>query len=90
MVVTAAIGTRRSRASFRTALDDVVRQCARRIPHRVAFWPAASDPCLQAADYALWAVARKWERGDARSHTLLSAQIRSEYDLWASGTTQYY
>jgi hypothetical protein len=30
--------------------------------------PHMSDPCLQVADYCTWAIQRKWERGDERSH----------------------
>lgn len=57
---------------------------------RIAFWPSFSDPCLQAADYCLWAVYRKWERGDYRSYDLVRHMIRTEFDLWSRGTTHYY
>lgn len=58
--------------------------------YRVAFWPAETDPCLQVADYCTWALQRKWERGDERSYELIRAKIRSEYDVWKTGTTYYY
>jgi hypothetical protein len=56
----------------------------------VAFWPSFSDPCLQAADYGLWAVCRYCERGDDRSRKLIQHLVASEYDLWATETTHYY
>ncbi len=58
--------------------------------HRVAFWPAESDPCLQVADYCVGAIQRKWERGDHRSYDLIKDKIETEFDAWAVGTRHYY
>lgn len=90
MVVAAEIGTRKRRARHREALDAVIRQTAWHLPHRVAFWPDVSDPCLQAADYGLWAVMRHWERDDDRSRVLIEHLLASEFDLFAWGNTHYY
>jgi hypothetical protein len=86
----AELGTRKKRAAFRAALQDVCAQCAFHLSHQVAFWPFHSEPCLGAADYALWAVMRKWERGDPRSHDLIQHQVGTQFDLWAVGTVHYY
>lgn len=90
MVVAAQIGTKRRRRAFRAALEQVVGQIAWHVPHRVAFWPAFSDPCLQSADYCVWAVFRSWEHGDDRSRALVADLVASEYDLWEHGTTHHY
>lgn len=90
MIVAAEIGTKKRRAAYRRALEEVIRQTAWHLPHRVAFWPSFSDPCLQAADYSLWAVFRSWEHGDERSRKLIKHRIASEYDLWAQGARHYY
>ncbi len=37
-----------------------------------------SEPCLVVADYCTWAIQRRWEREDPRSHMLLADKIRSE------------
>ena len=58
--------------------------------HCVAFWAYESDPCLQIADYCTWAIQRKWEGNDPRSHVLIADKIRSEFDVWQRGTTYYY
>lgn len=89
-VMAASIGTKRRRGAFHGAVDSVVRQVARCASHRVAFWPAESDPCLQVADYCCWAIQRKWEGGDDRSHVLIAPKIRSEFDIWERGGTYYY
>ncbi|WP_322750519.1 MULTISPECIES: DUF3800 domain-containing protein [unclassified Frankia] len=91
MVVASEIGTKKRRAAFRAAVEDVVRQCSDfRVPHRIAFRPCMSDPSLQAADYCLWAVTRYWERADDRSRLLVDHQVASQYDLFETGVHHYY
>jgi hypothetical protein len=46
LVTAASIGTKKRRRAFRIAIDDVVCQCVNCASYEVAFWPAASDPCL--------------------------------------------
>lgn len=52
----------------------------------------ASKSCvaLQIADYCNWAVFRKWEREDLRSYELIRSGIKSEFDIFKSGTRHYY
>lgn len=91
MVVSAALGTRRTRNAFRTSVEDVVRQCCNwTVKKRFGHWDSASDPGLQAVDYALWAVMRDIERSDKRSRVLIDDKIASVYDLWSWGKTYYY
>jgi hypothetical protein len=91
MVVSAALGTKRTQAAFRTAVEDVVQQCCNyQVKRKIAFWPAGTDPCLQAVDYALWAVMRDVESGDSRSRKLIRSKINSVYDLWSVGRDYYY
>lgn len=77
LAVASGLGTRKRRGAFHLAVDDAVRSSARR-PHRVAFRPHTSEPCLVAADYCTWAIQRRWEDNDRRSHMLLAGKIRSE------------
>lgn len=89
-VVASSLGTKKKRATFHGAVDEVVAQVSPCASHRVAFWPAASDPCLQVVDYCVWAIQRKWERGDDRSYELIKDKISSEFDVWSIGATHYY
>lgn len=89
-VVASSLGTKKARGALHTAIDGVVRRLSPCRSHRVAFWPAESDPCLQVADYCTWAIQRKWERGDDRSHALILPKVRSEFDVWRRGRTTYY
>lgn len=88
-VVASELGTKKKRGDFHRAVDDVVQQVAPCHRYRVAFWPADSDPCLQVADYCTWAIQRKWERNDTRSHVLIADKIVSEFDAWAIGHHRY-
>ncbi len=91
LVVAAAYGgTKKRRTLFGTAIRDVVMQVAGASEPRTAFWSAASEPCLQAADYCCWAIQRKWERGDDRSYRLIRDKIRSEHDIFAVSDQTYY
>lgn len=90
LVTAASLGTRKKEAIFYNAVGRVVAQVSPTTTYRVAAWPAATDPCLQIADYCTWAIQRKWESGDTRSHVLVAPKIQSEYDVWHVGTTYYY
>src|SRR5262245_7278600 len=90
LVVTASLGNKKKkRAAFYEAVQDVMRQVGR-ITYRTACWDASSDSCLQVADYCGWALQRKWEADDSGPYNRLGSKVRSEYDLFASGTTFYY
>lgn len=90
LLTASAIGTKRQRGAFRATVHDVGHQVLKTTPWALHFCAAASDPCLQIADYCAWAVQRKWEMNDTKSYDLISDKIRSEYDLWATGTVHYY
>ncbi|HVH51423.1 MAG TPA: DUF3800 domain-containing protein [Gaiellaceae bacterium] len=89
LVTAASLGTKKKRADFHNAVRRVAQQVVS-VEHQVAFWPHESDPCLQVADYCTWAIQRKWESGDDRSHVLIADKIASEFDVWQIGETTYY
>ena len=45
---------------------------------------------LQLADYCNWAIYRKWDRGDLRSYNLINKYIRSEFEIFESGSYLFY
>ena len=90
LVVSASLGTKRKRAGFHAAVRDVIRQVSPTFTFRVASWDAAGDPCLQIADYCAWAIQRKWERADDRSHKLIVNKIASEFAPFRLGSKRYY
>lgn len=89
-VVTSSLQIQKKKKAVRLAVHDVVSQVSRTAVFRVAFWPASCDPCLQVADYATWAIQRKYERDDSRSYDLISHQVKSEFQPFLHGPTTYY
>jgi len=81
-VAGASLGTKKKRRIFHQNLTDVVKKHSPTSTHVVAFWPADSDPCIQVADYANWAIQRRWEQSDPSAHEQIGHLIRSEYDAW--------
>lgn len=92
-VVTAAIGqNRKMKKAMNVAVENVVEQCTPNgLDCQVRVRQTQSDFCLQAADYALWAVMRKFERNDPYwVDTYLSGRIASSYDLFGTGRNFHY
>lgn len=86
----ASVGTKARGGAFREAIEDVAQQVSPALDHRVVFWPSASDPCLQVADYCTWAIQRKWERGDPRSFELICDKVKTEFNLFEFGRKSYF
>jgi len=90
LISAAALETKKGKAAFRTAFNDVIQQTGKHLEHSTVFHLAKTDPCLQAADYCTWAIQRKWESNDERSRDLIADKISSEFELWRHGTVKHY
>lgn len=85
LIVAATLGFKRKAHAIRLAVDDVAAQVVPvRAVYHVGSWSAESDAGLQIADYCSWAVQRRWERGDDRSHRLIQTKIGTEYPMWGA------
>jgi hypothetical protein len=85
LVVASSLQINRKKRAIHDAVLDVVHQVTPTTFSSTAFWPAISDPCLQVADYAVWAIQRKYESGDDRSYTLIRDKIQSEFQPFEYG-----
>jgi hypothetical protein len=90
LITAAAVGTKKTKAAFKQALNNALQQTVSREKWEVSFIDSAKDPLLWAADYCAWAIQRRWEMADIRSYELIKPKIKSEFDLWASGDRHYY
>lgn len=94
LVTAATVGTKKAQASFTSAVNDVLAQTTPLPRNRWAtyFCKSATDPCLQVADYCIWAIQRRFESGgtDDRAYRLIRNRIEYEYELWGHGTKHYY
>ena len=58
--------------------------------YRILHHESRSHLGLQVADYCCWAVFRKWERDDAAYYDRIKEAIKSNFDIFRTGTTHYY
>lgn len=59
-------------------------------PFYIYFHSTSSDINCQIADYCGWAVYVKEERGEARPLAEIQGKVKSSFDVFARGTTEYY
>lgn len=91
IVLTDRLPVQKKRSAFeksiKATLADMLPSTA---CYRLLHHDSKSHYGLQIADYLTWAVYRKWDRDDRRSYELIRPAIRSEFDLFRTGTTHYY
>lgn len=91
LVVTDRLPVNRKKAAVEKAIKMTL---SRELPatrrYRLFHHSSASCMGLQVADYCNWAIFRKWERGDARSYSLIENAVKSEFDIFKTGTMHYY
>ena len=79
-VTAASIGnTRKKERLFRSAVSVALDRFAPGRTVHTRHQPSSRDAGLQIADYCSWAIFRRWERGDDRSHRLIQDKIGSEF-----------
>ncbi|WP_221031575.1 DUF3800 domain-containing protein [Actomonas aquatica] len=91
IVITDALPLKKKKA----AIEKAIRQTlAKMLPanarYRVLHHESKSNLDLQIADYCNWALFRKWKDGDLRSYNVIAPAVRSEFDIFRTGTTLYY
>ena len=60
------------------------------LPYRILHHASRAHYGLQIADYCCWAVYRKWEQGDTNHYATVQPAIRSEFDIFQTGSRYYY
>lgn len=91
VVITDSLPVAKKRKAIEKAVKTVLASMLpASTPYRVMHHASRAHYGLQIADYFNWAIFRKWEHSDASSHTTIAPQIRSEFDIFRSGTRYYY
>lgn len=78
VVITDRLPLKRTKQAVEKAFKLFIRSHLGARSFSVLHHTSAAHAGLQAADYALWAVYRRWQGGDARSHALITPYLRSE------------
>jgi Protein of unknown function (DUF3800) len=89
VVVLSSLFTKDKNQTIRKILSVQLANRAR-IPYEICFHDNKSDLNCQIADYCGWAIARKWDKKDARSYDLIKHKIENEFDLFSRGVRNYY
>jgi hypothetical protein len=58
--------------------------------YRVLHHESKSNLDLQIADYCTGAIYRKWNAVDPRSYQHIQSAVKSEFEIFRTGTTHYY
>jgi hypothetical protein len=79
----------------RKVIEKAVKQTLKKmlpsdVPYRLLHHSSKSASGLQIADYFNWAIFRAWERDDARSLELVESAVKSQFEIFKSGTRYYY
>lgn len=60
------------------------------IPFEIYMHRSCADLNCQLADYCCWAISIKAERGENRPYEIVKNQIKSVFDIFKTGGTEYY
>jgi hypothetical protein len=90
MVVASSLQIKKKQNAVRDAVHDVVGQVSPTTRYVTAFLRNDTDPCLQLADYAAWAVQRWLEMGDKGPYDLIAQRVASVFQPWRGGKVVYY
>lgn len=91
LVITDTLPVQKKRAAMEKAIKITLAAmlpagCKYRIMHHAS----KSSIGQQVADYCNWAIWKKWEGGDDYFFRKIERGVRSEFDIFRTGTTLYY
>jgi hypothetical protein len=81
ILVTDRLPMKKKREAVEKALKSFLRNDLGSRPFTIVHHSSAAHLCLQAADYCMWAIYRKWSLGDDRSYGLIRPFVKSEVDI---------
>ncbi|MCG3266994.1 DUF3800 domain-containing protein [Yoonia sp. I 8.24] len=91
VIITDTIPVNKKRRAVEKALKLVLSaMLPSTTPYKIMHHASRSHYGLQIADYLNWAVFRKWERGDSVAYDQIKKLVRSEFDIFKTGTRNYY
>ena len=89
VMVFSSLFDKKKRGILKQAFKSLIKQQAK-VSFALYFHDSKFDLCNQAVDYFGWAIYRKWDSEDTRSHVLVQHLIKSEFPIFATGKTEYY
>lgn len=74
----------------KTIKETLTRELPATVSYKLLHHPSMSCMGLQIADYCNWAIYRKWTNNDLRSYDIIKRAVKSEFDIFRTGTRYYY
>jgi hypothetical protein len=91
IIITDTLPLNRKRDAIRKAIQQALAaRLPGGVPYRILHHASKSCCGLQVADYCNWAIYRKWENNDLRSYVYVQPALRSEFDVFRCGHTDWY
>lgn len=89
VVVLSSLFTKSKAKLITKALKTYLKQIVT-YPFHIYFHCSQADVNCQIADYCGWAIYIKYERNELRPYEEIKVKIRSEFDIFGRGTTEWY
>ena len=91
IIVTDSIPVKRQRKAMEKSIKEVLaRILPKHTSYRILHHATKAHYGLQVVDYCNWAVFRKWEQNDQEHYEKIKPAIKTEFDIFQTGTTRYY
>lgn len=91
IVITDTIPVQKKRQAVEKAIQQALaKMLPEGMKYRILHHQSRSHYGLQVADYCCWAVLRKWQTGETTFYDQIKSSLRSEFDIFRTGTRQYY
>ncbi len=91
IVITDRIPVRKKEKAITKAIKIVlVEMLPENCRYRVLHHDSKSNFNLQIADYCSWAIYKKWNANDERSHSRINTAVKSEFEIFKDGKIFYY
>jgi hypothetical protein len=91
IVITDTLPVQKKRQAIEKAIQQALaKMLPKGMRYRILHHASRSHYGLQVADYCCWAVFRKWQKGETEYYDRIRPAIRSEFDIFRTGTRHYY
>lgn len=89
VLVFSSLFDKKKRGILKQTFKSLIKSIAAK-PYSLYFHDSKFDLCNQAVDYLGWAIYRKWESADMRSYNPIKHLVKSEFQIFSKGETEYY
>ena len=90
VVVLSSLSTGEKKRTMLQALKHFLKQNFPGIHFDIYSHQSMADLNCQLADYCCWAISIKYEREESRPYEIIKNQVKSVFDIFKNGDTEYY